>query len=682
MRGRHFRAFLLVIFLEGIWAWFALFQIPSMERNSVLWGYSAARLALGAAFALVLAILAAGTIFAFANQKGLEKFLAHLEDWLLRKRFLLPLVAALLFGALSGGGYALLARAGLLAKLPFLMAVYGRVRPLVLWGTAVCVQSAALLVFSYPAALRDREFIRHSWRGPLAVLRRVWVPLVLFLLCVAVLAPNLPALAVVPGHDSGIFLYFGAQILRGRLPYRDLWDHKPPLIFYIDALGLWLGGGSRMGLWFLELAALAAAALLAFYLLKRPFGVWPAGIAAAATILNLTFLLEGGNLTEEFALPFQFLALVLFANAREAERSWKWVLTGVAAGLAFLLKQTTVGIWLALGGVLLLESAARRDWRAGTRRLLWTGAGAGAVCAAVGVFFALQHTLYEFWDVAFRYNFIYSGAGAGERLLALKEILVELLTRSPYFLIGLASWGVGAAYWIRHSRRDARDPASAGGFLGLLWIAVLDVPIEILLISTSTKNYAHYFMVLLPAFSILIAFLVHLVLSSPARVLTRSAAAFFILALFLPPAGFIAKRLRPQPNLQVSQTVEYILENTAPEDRVLVWGTQTVVNYVSSRESPTRFVHQKPLFRAGYASGALSAEFLGDLKANPPKLIINTWLPSTPFVEISPDGECGPPQARYPQSMGPVFEYICRNYRLVEILGKDQWLVLEYTGRD
>ena len=656
LKGRYFRLLLLVICLEGGWAWFALFQNPSMERNSVLWGYSAARLVLGAGFGLVLSGIAIITISTFTNRDRSKEVLLRIENPLLKKRFLLPVVALLLIGALSGGAYVLLSETNKMANAPFLAAVYGRVRPLVWWGIAACVQSLAFLVLSYQHALRDPAFARLSWHDSRAALRKMWLPVVFVVLCMAVLAPNLPRFMEVPAHDSGIFLYFGSQILTGKLPYRDLWDHKPPLIFYIDALGLWLGRGSRLGVWFLELAALVAAAWLAFYYLKKHFGSWPAGIAVAGTVLNLAFLLEGGNLTEEFALPLQFAALVLFASAKKADRFWEWAAIGVAAGLAFLLKQTTVGVWLALGVVLQLESAARRDWRGAVRRLLSTCAGAGAVCAGVAVFFALQHTLYAFWDIAFRYNFIYSDAGAAQRLLALKEILVELLTRSPYFLIGLAAWAVGAAYLISRSHRDAWGISAAEPFLGPLWIAVLDVPIEILLISTSTKNYAHYFMVLLPSFSILIAFLIFLVLNFRTKIITQSAAAFFILALFFPPVGFIVEHIQPQPNLQVSRTVDYIVENTAPEDRVLVWGTQTVVNYLSGRESPTRFVHQKPLFRAGYASAALSAEFLEGIRTNPPRLIINTWLPSTPFVEISPDGTCGPPRARYPESMGAVYD--------------------------
>ncbi len=747
MKGRHFRSLLFVIFLEGVWAWIALFRVPSMERNSVLWGYSTARLGLGAFLLLVLTGIAVELVFSFASRRGLEKILSGLDDLLLNRYFLLPIVLLLLLGALTGSVYAVLSGAVLPEKVPFLAAVYRRVQPLVLWAVAVCIQSLAVLAAGYRDAFDDREFRQASWHGLRVFLQRMRMPLALVILCVAVMLPNLPELAVVPAHDSGIFLYFGSHILKGKLPYRDLWDHKPPLIFYTDSLGLWLGHGSRMGVWFLELAALVTAGLLAFYFLKRYFGDWPAGIATAGSVVNLVFLLEGGNLTEEFALPFQFFALFLFASNKRTAKPWKGWVIGAAAGAAFLFKQTMIGIWATLGLVILLESAAKRDWRGAARQLLSIGAGAGVVCFAAGLYFALQHTLYDFWDVAFRYNFIYSDVETTQRFTAFKEILEWLLTLSPYTLLGLVCWGIGVGYLILYRRKSIQEQgwrrfgwaialilsglmmgstsaafAPHGKewvrfFLGLafgvilflafviypggqhgearndssredgareavpwpLWVAVLDIPIEILLISTSTKNYTHYFMVLLPSFSILIAFLLSETAHFQKKILSTVFIILLTTALFLPAVSSIIEQIKPQPNLQVSQTVDYILENTGPEDPVLVWGTQTVVNYLSGRESPTRFVHQKPLFRMGYASASLSAEFLAGLEANPPKLIINTWLPSTPFVEISPDGTCGPPEAKYPESMGAVFNYICQHYRLAEVLGKDQWPILEYT---
>jgi hypothetical protein len=40
------------------------------------------------------------------------------------------------------------------------------------------------------------------------------------------------------GRDSSLFLYVAQRIQDGGLPYRDVWDHKPPLIYYFGVIGL------------------------------------------------------------------------------------------------------------------------------------------------------------------------------------------------------------------------------------------------------------------------------------------------------------------------------------------------------------------------------------------------------------------------------------------------------------
>jgi hypothetical protein len=52
-----------------------------------------------------------------------------------------------------------------------------------------------------------------------------------------VLLPNNPNNMTLPSRDSGVFLYVGWRLLQGDIPYRDIWDHKPPLIYFVDALG-------------------------------------------------------------------------------------------------------------------------------------------------------------------------------------------------------------------------------------------------------------------------------------------------------------------------------------------------------------------------------------------------------------------------------------------------------------
>src|SRR5215212_5827918 len=52
------------------------------------------------------------------------------------------------------------------------------------------------------------------------------------------LFPSNPNNMTLPSRDSGVFLYLGLRFLNGDIPYRDVWDHKPPLIYFVDALGL------------------------------------------------------------------------------------------------------------------------------------------------------------------------------------------------------------------------------------------------------------------------------------------------------------------------------------------------------------------------------------------------------------------------------------------------------------
>ena len=88
---------------------------------------------------------------------------------------------------------------------------------------------------------------------------RVLPVLVSILGTIIALYPSNPNNMTLPSRDSGVFLYIGWRFLNGDIPYRDVWDHKPPLIYFVDALGLtltphslWESGFSKSFLFFLH----------------------------------------------------------------------------------------------------------------------------------------------------------------------------------------------------------------------------------------------------------------------------------------------------------------------------------------------------------------------------------------------------------------------------------------------
>ncbi len=126
--------------------------------------------------------------------------------------------------------------------------------------------------------------------------------LLVLVLVALVLVPLSPAIQHTPTRDSGIFLYVSSRLLDGDALYRQVWDHKPPLVFWINALGLAFSGHSIWGVWVMQFAFLFLTCLLGYALVRRAFGRWPGAVALSAALLTLSYVLHGGNTTERMPL--------------------------------------------------------------------------------------------------------------------------------------------------------------------------------------------------------------------------------------------------------------------------------------------------------------------------------------------------------------------------------------------
>lgn len=106
-----------------------------------------------------------------------------------------------------------------------------------------------------------------------------------------VLSPNLP-LNRAPSEDEGVFLYVARTIATGGMPYRDVWDHKPPGVYLLDLLA----GANVWGVFVLQAIALAAAIWLSYRALARGgLGPYDAVFGTVAWVVGVPRLfLEDG----------------------------------------------------------------------------------------------------------------------------------------------------------------------------------------------------------------------------------------------------------------------------------------------------------------------------------------------------------------------------------------------------
>jgi hypothetical protein len=498
-----------------------------------------------------------------------------------------------------------------------------------------------------------------------------------------------------PSRDAGVYLYIGEHIIRGTIPYRDIWDHKPPGIHYLNALGLWLGQGSVWGVWLLEVLTLVLAAWLSLRLLSRSFGPLAAIFATIQWLVTAPLLLGGGNTPEEFALPIQFAALMMMVMLNEQSSSATLFRSGVIIGglalAAFTLKPTLLGLWIAF--IIVFGARCLRHGRYLALVVLVTGVTTGATIGGglLALFFAAHGALGSAIEAVFRYNAAYVAVSTGERLQTI-ILGLQITALSGLVVFALMGWGA-----ILVLSRQAQAPVDGTATWVLTRIALVAFPIEWGLASLSGRAYAHYFLPWLPVCAILVAHVIKLYVDRIARyaVATRQGGqrgerfvVLLLLFLCLTPLGVAAYQENQVGQRTVGQQVviDTITMLTPSGRTVLMWGAETTVNFVIRRDAPTKFVYQLPLYTANNQSQAMRAAFLRDIMANPPATIVdasaNTVDDSIPPLDPSLRRMW---LTRHPAladdaTLSALFDYIDQHYRVVRVVTGDLWPIYIHRG--
>ena len=443
---------------------------------------------------------------------------------------------------------------------------------------------------------------------------------------VLVLLPSNPSNMTLPSRDSGVFLYVGWRLLNGDIPYRDVWDHKPPLIYFIDALGLTVTPDSFWGVWLLQAVFIFFTFFLLYKLLDREFGTLAAFGGTITFASGLLTILERGNVTEEYALVLQVLCFLLAVQAHKQDfpiRASIWL--GFLGGLAFYLKQNTIGVWVVYGIILIAVRIFQR--RSPLFDLLALLAGWLIPTIILVLYFASHSALFDFWDQAFLYNFVYIGKHEGiRRLVPLFAKGFLYLQNGGVLFLAIAGWLTGLGYiWLKRK-------SSFADVHFLILIALVDLPIEVILITISGRSILHYYLTLLPVMAILTGILIY---SSPLLVERISkdirqkfknwTAAILLAIVALAQFGqvhYYPEYIRTLQANGAAPVIDYIVNNVEEDDQVLIIGAESAVNFLARREAPTRYVYQYPLALLGRRP--MFEEYFNQILENRPVLIIDT----------------------------------------------------------
>lgn len=327
--------------------------------------------------------------------------------------------------------------------------------------------------------------------------KRYLIPLLALFLAVAAWCSVNYNRAATAGYDSGIFASGGFHLLKGNVLYRDLWDHKPPGAFLVDAIALGYGDGTFTSIRRLEAAFLAAAAVLLFLIGVR---LWRRITAPFLIALLFTLLLsdprlfEGGNLTEVYAAVFVLAGILFCVLALETRHEAQFA-CAAASGLFFALAALTKEPFLlsAIPWCVLLVFARKRTWPLCLGRAACFFAGV-AIPLAVFLLYLSSNAAFPAWldtlEFGFRQASVTADGGSVlDRFLRNLEPAYENVFGQTWMgivLLGLCLVSLTAP------RRHYMVPLAALSALFLDYTGTL----------ISTRAAGHYYIQILPSFAL------------------------------------------------------------------------------------------------------------------------------------------------------------------------------------
>ena len=213
--------------------------------------------------------------------------------------------------------------------------------------------------------------------------------------------------------DSAAFSYIGRRWCEGFIPYRDYFDHKGPMIFFLNMLGQ-LPGHYYLFLWLIECVFALTGIFLIYKFVKRHFdNINPLVVELPVAALFWSFLSSCyGNMNESYAFVFityvllSLLAHIIMGIDVGREEAF---LYGCAFMSIFLFRANMVVVAFVVAVFYIHNYIATRNWRAFLEAGILTFLGMAVILVPYVIYFYCKDALYDMWYASILFNLKYAG---------------------------------------------------------------------------------------------------------------------------------------------------------------------------------------------------------------------------------------------------------------------------------
>ena len=415
------------------------------------------------------------------------------------------------------------------------------------------------------------------------------------------------------GTDSSVFKTVALMMDKGYMPYRDSFDHKGPLIYIINYLGLKIS--YYRGVWLFEMISMTITFFMLYKIARLKTKIASA-VLVALTAMSLLFVyFMGGNFTEEYAMSLIAVSLYIFLEyLLKGKISWYRILiSGISLGSVCMLKPNTTAVWIVFCSAIFFRKIWKREWKQLGQFILCFLIGFLMIIIPIIVWLAANGALQSCFEDYILFNLRYSSESGGATPSTKWRSFITFASTTIYFL---ALFGI--AYNLK------KNPFSNITY-------ALYMIIGLILISMSGKTYGYYGMVLVPVvvypLSLIMEDIEKLQNRDIASVIKLLITAYMMTTVIIPNAietikaipSYFTNRNSTQFSSNIAELCETVSNLTSENDAISAYGQGNFIYVKTHRKHATQYSYQFPI---GQVMPEIMDEYFEQLSEELPSVIV------------------------------------------------------------
>lgn len=270
--------------------------------------------------------------------------------------------------------------------------------------------------------------------------------------------------------DTNAYFTVGKSILNGFVPYRDLFDQKGPILYFIYALAALISYKSFIGVYIIEILLFT---IFLYYnhkiinlFINNKFTYIILPIFSALILTSQAF--AGGGIPEEIFLSFfSYSIYKLLKNTLNNKflSNKELFIHGLLAGTIFMTKFTLVGLYFGFMLFIIIKNIVNKRYKKIFTNSFIFLFGMSIPFILCSIYFIINGAFKDFIDTYFIFNLTaYPNSGENNKLKVLAEQLKYLIYFAP-ILEQLIF--IGITYFILHKKIFIKENKLATIFLFL-----------------------------------------------------------------------------------------------------------------------------------------------------------------------------------------------------------------------